>query len=568
MTDEKIDSITGVNEYSEIATYLTGDYCIYNGVLYKAKTETTGTWVAANWEEVSIMDQMVIRNKVEVHFLYRGQNKGDCILIKTPEKNILIDLGGTNANTLISKLLEKNVTKIDYLIISHFHGDHTLGSVSNEFVRLINSEDIDFSNCIYFFPHTPTYSEFVYSDTDVIDESTNRSVQGANYIPNLEAGIIAAIDDNSRIINPNNEQIVNIDNISLKFLNCDTSKYVEYYDYVFFSPQYGNKYVTKYNNFSMVVEMTHNNNKFLFTGDIEKEAQANIAPYLSYCDVLKVEHHGVNSELNKDYFRKAVPETAVIMNTGDAIINRPSVPAYKMSGSRIFSTNKSHDIIAISNEKSISIISDEGIDDYEYDSGLGLQFNNIRDIYTLRSPQNENIIPADGNLNDFVDPGLYNGSSSSTILNRPFLGAGFKLKVEHILNIFRVRQTVYNNINSDTYVRFILLDNERDGVVVPKYLPWEKITTYSISNIIDDGFNLNNILTPGEYISTTASKSQTLQNCPHKTSAFKLKVEWLHDTSRYRQTIYASNDASDTYVRSYSAGGWQSWRKFTTTLAT
>lgn len=511
------------------------------------------------------MNQMVIKNKVEVHFLYRGQNKGDCTLIKTPEKNILIDLGATDAQTLINKLLEKNVTRIDYLIISHFHGDHTLGNSSSEFVNLINSGDIDFSNCIYFFPHKPTYSNFVYSDTNVIDKDTPRSVQGADYIPNLEAGIIAAINDNSRIINPDNEQTIHIDNMSLRFLNCDTSKYVEYYDYVFFSPQYNNKYVTKYNNFSMVVEMTHNDNKFLFTGDIEKEAQANIAPYLSYCDVLKVEHHGVNSELNKDYFRKVVPEKAIIMNTGDAIINRPSVPAYKMAGSKIFTSNKSHDIIVISNEKNINVISDEGIDDYEYDSGLGFQFSNIKDIYTLRSPINESVVPDDANLNDYIKPGLYNCSSSANILNRPFLGTGFKLRVEEILNSSRIRQTAYNNVNSDTYVRFILLDNKKNNVVVPKYLPWEKMTTYSITNILDDEFDLNNVLTPGEYASTTASKSQTLKHCPHKTSAFKLKVEWLHDTSRYRQTIYASNDTSDTYVRSYTTDGWQSWQKFTTT---
>ena len=73
-----------------------------------------------------IIGQYFTQSNIKVRYLYRGNNKGDCALIQTQEKNILVDLGSTDSETLISKLYSLNVTKIDYVIISHFHGDHVM----------------------------------------------------------------------------------------------------------------------------------------------------------------------------------------------------------------------------------------------------------------------------------------------------------------------------------------------------------------------------------------------------------------------------------------------------------
>lgn len=70
------------------------------------------------------------RNSLQIYFVDVGQ--GDCTLIYTPtNKTILIDGGGSEKGgfdvgekTLLPYLLDRKITKIDYMIISHFDTDH------------------------------------------------------------------------------------------------------------------------------------------------------------------------------------------------------------------------------------------------------------------------------------------------------------------------------------------------------------------------------------------------------------------------------------------------------------
>lgn len=58
--------------------------------------------------------------------------QGDCTLIKTIQnKTILIDGGGSEfgnfdvgESILLPYLLDRNINKIDYLMVSHFDSDH------------------------------------------------------------------------------------------------------------------------------------------------------------------------------------------------------------------------------------------------------------------------------------------------------------------------------------------------------------------------------------------------------------------------------------------------------------
>lgn len=72
-----------------------------------------------------------IPKQLKIHFVDVGQ--GDSMLIRTPnEKTILIDGGGqrdsksfdVGKNTLLPYLLKKGITKLDYILISHFDSDH------------------------------------------------------------------------------------------------------------------------------------------------------------------------------------------------------------------------------------------------------------------------------------------------------------------------------------------------------------------------------------------------------------------------------------------------------------
>lgn len=73
---------------------------------------------------------LIVPQKLKIYFIDVGQ--GDSCLIVTPKnKTILIDGGGTELKdfnvgekTLVPYLLSRKITKIDYVIISHFDTDH------------------------------------------------------------------------------------------------------------------------------------------------------------------------------------------------------------------------------------------------------------------------------------------------------------------------------------------------------------------------------------------------------------------------------------------------------------
>ena len=72
----------------------------------------------------------IIQSSLRIYFIDVGQ--GDCTLIQTPQnKNILIDGGGSEFGSfdvgesiLLPYLLDRRITTIDYMFISHFDSDH------------------------------------------------------------------------------------------------------------------------------------------------------------------------------------------------------------------------------------------------------------------------------------------------------------------------------------------------------------------------------------------------------------------------------------------------------------
>lgn len=68
------------------------------------------------------------------------------------------------------------------------------------------------------------------------------------------------------------------------------------------------------NNWSAVLQLTHNKKKFLFTGDAETKAENDMlkASVLSKVDVLKVSHHGAKEATTTSFLNKVKPTYAVI----------------------------------------------------------------------------------------------------------------------------------------------------------------------------------------------------------------------------------------------------------------
>jgi len=69
-----------------------------------------------------------------------------------------------------------------------------------------------------------------------------------------------------------------------------------------------------FNNNSIVLKLHYKDAKFLFTGDIEKNAEENLLVdnCLLKSDILKVAHHGSDSSTGESFLNSVDPEIAVI----------------------------------------------------------------------------------------------------------------------------------------------------------------------------------------------------------------------------------------------------------------
>lgn len=187
--------------------------------------------------------------------------QGDSTLIITPHnKTILIDGGGSEfsdfdvgENTLLPYLLDRRINKIDYIMVSHFDTDHSLG-----FAKII--ENIDVSAILLS-------EQFKGNDND-------------------KQIVSMAKKKNIKLIYVKAGNVLNIDGIKLTILH----------------PQKELMTDNALNNNSIVCKIEYKSFSMLFTGDIEKEAEELLLnkKINLKADVLKVAHHRFK---NFDHFR-------------------------------------------------------------------------------------------------------------------------------------------------------------------------------------------------------------------------------------------------------------------------
>ena len=208
-----------------------------------------------------------------------GVAGGECsCIISRTGKVILIDTGANHSYYLIKQTLKKyNVSKVDYMIISHYHSDHVENLVDLQ-------KDFDLSNTEYYLcKHTKC---FRYADDYVLN----------------------AIGNNKKVY-PNNGDILEIDNLKITFVNSSQSD-IDYYDSIY------NK-TPNYNNYSMCCYVENETFSIFFSGDIGYTAQGrlNKLGYLKKVDVLKVEHHGCDTTVSHDYLKMLNPKYSVISDS-------------------------------------------------------------------------------------------------------------------------------------------------------------------------------------------------------------------------------------------------------------
>ena len=342
-----------------------------------------------------------ISNDLEIFFIKTGTLKGDCIGIKTATKFFLLDLSmETNYQYITNYLDTQNISKIDGIIISHFHYDHIGGNQAQGFLGLINSSYVTDDTEIYL-PTTPDFTQFVN------DPATEASNVGPR-IQQMMAYVVNGANARGLTINyMSTGDILTIDNIIFRFLNCSETQYANYYDVL--QTFDGTHYCTTYNNFSMVVELQNINNTTLLTGDIEEKSEEILTPFINRKITLKkMEHHGSNAKSDSRYLIKTNSDLNVVMNGTvdyDSTALRPCYGYIFMTGKRLYSTIENNSMKFIDNgngvhstnqliEKKLNIMSIIG-------GLIGIGAGGLKNL---------NLVPADNrieretDLDDIINP--------------------------------------------------------------------------------------------------------------------------------------------------------------------
>jgi competence protein ComEC len=253
-------------------------------------------------EDVSLPDD----SELTVHYIDIGQ--GDAALISCDGEYMMIDAGDNDHGTAVQSYLKKQgVSKLKYMIGTHPDADH------------IGGMDV----VLYKFDCETVMMPNITNDTatyrDVISTMDNRGYK--NTLPKVG------------------------DTYSLGGA-----------EFTILGPQ---KSYSDTNNSSIVLLLTHGENKFLFVGDAEEEAEQDIlSSGLSVeADVLKVGHHGSRTASSKSFLQAVSPTYAVISCAEDNSYGHPHAETLnnlRAMGVELFRTDEQGTIVATSDGKTIT----------------------------------------------------------------------------------------------------------------------------------------------------------------------------------------------------------------------
>lgn len=223
-----------------------------------------------NVDKITSKDNTIVNNKIDslieentntnnlgIYVFDVGQ--ADSILVSCNEKYMLIDAGNNADGKLIVKeLQDMGITSIDYLIGTHAHEDH-IGGMDD----IIDNFDVK-----NFYMPSKQYTSATYKS--VVKSANNK---------------------NLKIESPKIGYKFKLGNAVCEVMSIDND-------------------ANELNLTSIVIEVTHGENKFLFMGDAEIENEE--SRLWEDIDVLKVGHHGSRTSTSEEFIEQTKPEVAII----------------------------------------------------------------------------------------------------------------------------------------------------------------------------------------------------------------------------------------------------------------
>lgn len=271
-----------------------------------------GLELVQDTNQIQDINTILQEENLIVSFIDVGQ--GESILIEAPSgEKMLIDAGGTKDDASYNYLKEREIDKLDVIVITHPHSDHI-----SELSKIIC--DLEVSQ-IYMpkVSHTSkTFEELItnISENNILVTEAKAGTY-IDFSPEITCLIVAPNSDN----------------------------------------------YSDLNNWSTVVHLTYQDTKFLFTGDAEIISENEILEngFDIQSNLLNIGHHGSSSSTSQEFLDTVNPEYAVISAGENNSYGHPSqVVMNRLSekGVETYVTAEVGTVVAISDGKGILILND------------------------------------------------------------------------------------------------------------------------------------------------------------------------------------------------------------------